>query len=104
MSEYWPGTRLKVFDSRLFKDDKTTPLSLTKQPCTVLAWYGKCDIPPFEDRHTYSHRRGGLSIEEVRRIWRYPSLVDVQFDRDGHISHGHFADDLYVEFLERASS
>ena len=96
---YFPGTRLKVFDHRLFLNDRDTPLSQTMQPCTVLRWYGKCDIPAFEDRHRTPESWGGLSVEEVRRIWRYESLVDVRFDRDGRESRGHFADHRYVEVL-----
>jgi len=33
---YQSGDRVKVFDALLFKDDVTTPLSLTMQPATVI--------------------------------------------------------------------
>ena len=95
MREFWPGTRLLMFDSRLFKDDRTTPLSLTMQPCTILRWYGTNEIPGFEDRHKYSARHGGKTVEELRVIWRYGSLVDVRWDRDGCVTRGKFADDVY---------
>ena len=69
---YNPGDRVKVFDALLFKDDVTTPLSMTMQPATVV-------------RGNYSRADG----EE---------MIDVQFDRDlnglgyltNRISHGHF--------------
>jgi hypothetical protein len=61
-----PGTRVKVFDHRLYKDDKTTPLSITMQPATVLKRY-KYPGYPHED------------------------VVDVEFDyRLGEVSKAHF--------------
>jgi len=62
------GLRIKVFDHRLFKDDVTTPLSITMQPATVV------------DERT----------DEFRR-----RLYDVRFDyRPDPISRGHFTDCL----------
>lgn len=67
--KYFPGTRLLVFDSSLFKDDIQTPSSITMKPATVVCWYG------------YKSERFGI----------YPNLVDVLFDhRPERISHGHF--------------
>jgi hypothetical protein len=61
------GDRVKVFDHLLFKDDKSTPLSLTMQPATVI-------------RANYKRSDG----EE---------MIDVLFDRMNRVpkeSHGHF--------------
>ena len=67
--KYFPGTRLLVFDALLFKDDVTTPLSMTMKPATVVRWYG------------FKHKRYGV----------YPNNVDVLFDhRPERVSHGHF--------------
>lgn len=38
---YYPGTRVMVFDPRLYKDDKKTPPEYTIRPATVIRWYGK---------------------------------------------------------------
>ncbi len=73
-----PNSRVLVFDSRLFKNDKDTPLSMTMKKATVLCRYG-C-------RSTYN------------REWIYPDLVDVIFDHDKHISKGHFT--YGVELIE----
>lgn len=81
MSAYWPGTRLLVFDSRLYVDDVKTPPSVTVKPATVIRWYG---------RYARSPVTGGP----------YPSLVDVEFDhRPGEESRGHFANPTYVEVI-----
>lgn len=64
------GARLLVFDSRLFIDDVTTPLSMTMQPCTVT-------------RGNYSKRSSLGYVEH--------DLIDVRFDRDGKESRAHFA-------------
>jgi hypothetical protein len=70
MKTMWPGTRVKVFDHRLFVDDKSTPLSVTMKPATVVCWYG------------YESRFG-----------RYSDLIDVVFDhRPDEVSHRHFSD------------
>ncbi len=67
--EYFPGTRLMVFDASLFKDDITTPLSMTMKPATVTCWYG------------YRDKQFGI----------YGNMVDVIFDhRPERVSHGHF--------------
>lgn len=84
MRTFFPGTRVKIFDSRLFVNDRKTPLSVTRQPATVLRWYGKtADVPA-----------GGS------RFGPYPSLVDVRFDYDGRESRAHFADEIYAEVLD----
>lgn len=76
MTTYFPGTRVIVFDSRLYKDDVSTPLSHTMRPATVKQWYGKrCSRP------------GCGTVDG--------NLVDVEFDhRPGEVSKGHFADRL----------
>ena len=71
---YFPGTRVIVFDSRLFKDDLSTPISRTMQPATVIRWYGV--------RSSFG--------------WADGNLIDIVFDRDGHESHGHFANHIEV--------
>lgn len=65
----FPGTRVKVFDSSIYINDVQTPISLTMKSATVLCWYGKENI-----------------------FGRYSSLVDVLFDDDSKVSHGHFTD------------
>lgn len=75
MTNYFPGTRVMVFDHRLFEDDVSTPLSHTIRPATVKRWYGKI-----------SDRYG-----------TYPNLIDVKFDhRPDDVSRGHFADHVEV--------
>lgn len=69
-----PGTRVMVFDSRLYKDDKKTLLSATKQSATVLCHYGLGITHYSNDMH----------------LGPYESLIDVQFDHDGRESKGHF--------------
>jgi hypothetical protein len=73
MSEptFYPGTKVLVFDSRLFVDDIRTPLKTTMQEATVLRWYGK---------------RPGRMITGPP----YDSLIDIRFHRDQRISRGHF--------------
>lgn len=63
------GSRVMVFDHRLFVDDRSTPLTVTMQPATVTCRYG------FESR-----------------FGRYPDCIDVVFDHDGQESRGHFTD------------
>lgn len=84
MPTYFPGTRVLIFDARLYKDDRRTPLSVTMQPATVLRWYGK----------TADTKASGS------RFGPYPSLVDVRFDRDGRESRGHFAGGTYARVLD----
>lgn len=68
-----PGSRVRVFDYRLFKDDKSTPLSYTMREATVVARYSKkCYYP----------------VSEMTYI--YPDLLDVVFDHDDCMSKGHF--------------
>lgn len=69
---FFPGTRVFAFDSRLYRDDVSTPLSQTMRPATILRWYGK--------RSLYG--------------WRDPSLVDLLFDHDERESRGHFTAQL----------
>jgi len=76
---YFPGTRVLVFDYRLYRDDVSTPLSHTMRPGTVKRWYCQRCGWPCED-----HVDG--------------NVVDVEFDhRPGGISKGHFTD--YVEVI-----
>lgn len=81
-SAYWPGTRVIVFDTRLYRDDRRTPLSVTLQPATVLAWYGRL-----------YRKSGDLDLGP------YPSLIDVRFDHDGRVSRAHFADRIYAKVI-----
>jgi len=75
---YYPGTRVKVFDPFLFKDDKKTPLSVTMKPGTVTRWYG------------YRHPERGP----------YENLIDVRFDhRPDDISHGHFVNFAEIQYV-----
>jgi hypothetical protein len=68
VSSFFPGSRVAVFDPRLYVNDVKTPLSVTAQPATVVRWYG------------YISKHCG----------RYESVIDVTFDYDGRESHGHF--------------
>ncbi len=73
--EILPGTRVRVFDYTLFKDDKSTPLSMTVKPGIVVKRYG------------YKNSFG----------WIYPDLVDIKFDhRPERISKGHFTDRIKI--------
>ena len=65
---FWPTTRVKLFDPSLYKNDRSTPASVTWRPATVVRWYGY----------------------ESERYGRYPSLIDVKFDHQNNISKGHF--------------
>lgn len=70
METFNEGDRVVVFDSVLYKDDKSTPLSYTMRPATVVCWYGE-------------HLQARI----------YPSLIDVKFDhRPAHISKAHFTE------------
>lgn len=62
----FPGDRCKVFDPRLFVDDKKTPLSKTMQPATVLK--------------RYSYFSNGF----------WDDVVDVIFDHNNRVSRAHF--------------
>ena len=74
--EILPGCRVIVFDSTLFKNDKETPLSITRKSATVTCRYGKL-------KYDY----GDFSLGP------YEDLIDVVFDhRLERISHGHFLD------------
>lgn len=64
-----PGDRVLAFDHLLYRDDVSTPCSVTVRPATVLARYGT----------------------ESKRFGRYPDLVDLLFDhRPEQSSYGHF--------------
>ena len=64
---FGPFDRVMVFDHRLFRNDRDTPISVTVKPATVLRVYRTAD--------------------------RYADLVmDVRFDNDGRESKGHFVD------------
>ena len=78
MKNLFPGTRVKVFDHLLFKDDKSTPLSHTVRPAIVIKWYGYVSL--------------WMEREYGREAAIYPDLVDVKFDHREQISHGHFSD------------
>jgi hypothetical protein len=69
--ELWPGTRVLVFDPRLYVNDKETPLTHTMRPATVLRWYGQ------------RSPHGGVD----------GNLIDVHFDHRGE-SRGHFGDHI----------
>lgn len=76
-----PGTRVKVFDHLLFKDDVSTPLSVTVKPATIVKGPYKYTSCLDEREHK----------EEV---------VDVLFDhRPDRISRAHFVS--YVEMHNR---
>ncbi len=90
----FPGARVKVFDSSLFKDDISTPLSMTMQPATVLRRYGMKSI----SHANVSYGDYG-EVYGKPDVWLYPDLVDVRFDYDGRESKGHFTKG--VELLEQ---
>lgn len=79
--DYFPGTTVRVFDSSLYRDDRSTPLSVTIKLATVIRWYGKRSS-------TYG---------------TYPSLIDVVFWHSNRESKGHFADGPYVEIIAKPS-
>lgn len=70
--QLFPGTRVMVFDSILYKDDVKTPLTTTMKPATVIKWYGQ--------KYKYSGKCG--------------NLISVKFDHRKNISKGHFADHI----------
>lgn len=63
-TELFPGDKVLVFSHLLFKDDKSTPLSITLRPSTIIARYG---VSP-----------------------EYPDMVDIVFDETGEVSKKHF--------------
>jgi hypothetical protein len=72
LKEFPVGTKVIVFDSTLYKNDKITPLSMTMLPATVVRWYDITSPLP----------NGGTITENV---------IDVIFDhRPEEVSHGHF--------------
>ncbi len=81
IEEFYPGARRMVFDSRLFVDDKKTPISTTMKPATVVCRYGK--VASYYGGNIYD----GYDIQ----LGPYEDLVDVVFDhRPEKVSHGHF--------------
>lgn len=75
MKDLMPGDRVIVFDSILYKDDFTTPLTHTMKAATIVCRYGRKDPPIGED---YPERT-------------YDDLCDVVFDhRKDSVSKGHF--------------
>lgn len=82
--EFYPGTTVRVFDPRLYKDDRTTPPSVTMKLATVIRWYGK--------KSTYNGQTA-----------TYPSLIDVIFWHDGRESKSHFADEIYSQIIAKPS-
>lgn len=75
MDKIVPGVRVKVFDHRLFKNDRSTPLSETMKPAVVVRIYDYVS-------------RFGLGM--------YPNVADVVFDyRPNEVSKAHF-----TEFIE----
>jgi hypothetical protein len=78
MKLLYPGTRVKVFDHRLFINDVSTPLKTTMRAATVKKWYGeRCGWP----------NKGAVN----------GNLIDVEFDhRPEEVSKGHFADHIEV--------
>ena len=69
MNDILPGDGVKVFDHLLYEDDKSTPISYTMRPATVVRRYGRRSL----------------------RFGVYPDLIDVLFDhRLGRVSVGHF--------------
>jgi len=67
-----PGSRVMVFDWTLYVNDKRTPLSVTLKPATVVCRYGYTS--PLNPR------------------WKYPDVVDVEFDHRPGISKAHFTE------------
>ena len=83
MREILPGSRVRVFDPTLFKNDKDTPPSFTRRPATVIRRYGRRS--PF---YGYVYR----------------DCVDVLFDhwQSLELSRGHFTNMVSpIEFDSR---
>lgn len=70
-----PGDKVKVFDTALYINDKTTPSNVTWKTAIVMCRYGK--------------KSKAIDMEG---FWTYPDLVDVRFEHSGRVSHGHFTD------------
>ncbi len=76
----YPGSRVMVFDPRLFVNDRDTPLSVTMKPATVVCRYGRVKAVLL----------GGDLI-----LGPYPDLIDVVFDhRPERVSVGHFCENI----------
>lgn len=85
MSDYFPGTTVRVFDPSLYRDDRSTPLSATMKLATVICWYGRY--------HNLPDQKYGV----------YPSCIDVYFWHSKRVSKGHFADPKFVEIIAKPS-
>lgn len=87
-----PGSRVRVFDWRLFEDDVSTPLTFTVRPATVVRRYGThphWTTTQYGLKHLYP---GSYDI------WKYPDCVDVIFDhRPEQVSYGHFTSGVHTE-------
>lgn len=82
MVNLWPGTRVRVFDTSLYRDDKSTPPEITMRLATVVCWRG--------------HKSD--AIDQPGVFWTYDNLVDVRFDhRPDLVSRSHFA--YWVEVI-----
>jgi hypothetical protein len=73
-----PGSRVLAFDSRLYRDDVSTPSAVTIMLATVVRRYGKMR----------------LRLTEDCILGPYPDLVDLLFDHNPRVSHGHFTDGI----------
>lgn len=72
---FFPGTKVMVYDPRLYKDDVTTPISMTVKEARVIRWYGM----------------------RSEKFGLYPELIDVEFmHRPGETSVGHFTTNVEV--------
>ena len=72
------GRRARVWDHRLYRDDKRTPAKVCFRKATIVRHYGKKIRVPD-------------SVGSEDGYWKYPDLVDVVFDhRPNVVSHGHF--------------
>ena len=71
----YPDSRVKVYFSSGFVNDKLTPVNSLMKPATVVRRYGKKSILP---------------IHETKKF-EYPDLLDVIFDHEpNRVSCGHF--------------
>jgi hypothetical protein len=80
-----PGSRVLVFDPRLFIDDIATPLNITMQPATVIQRYSKI----VKDYSNVEYDDYGHQIGEII-YHKYDDIIDVIFDYDMHRSNCHF--------------
>lgn len=84
--EIMPGDRVKVFDGRIYKNDRETP-DCFKQ-ATVVCRYG-CQFPSI----CTPEKIKTMSEFFVNLPWNYDDVIDVIFDhRPDEISRGHFTE------------